>query len=132
MKYKTLPTDSASMSLVTNGLGTSSQTTTKLGTFSVPATGGWQKYGWVPLRDVAGNLVQFSGGSVKTLRLTTDNGNYNANFFLLMPADTTVKVLPFVNDFQPDGTGLFQSTNASSFVANSSVGIAANNIVVNL
>lgn len=119
-------TDSASMSLVTSGLGTSSQTTSKLGTFSVPATGGWQKYTWVPLRDVAGNLVQFTGGSVKTLRFTTDNGNYNANFFLLMPA------IPIVSDFQPDGTALFQYTNALSFVAHSSVGITASNIMVNL
>jgi hypothetical protein len=125
-------TDSASMSLVTSGFGTSSQTTTKLGTFSVPATGGWQKYTWVPLKDIAGNMVRFTGGSTNTLRFTTDNGSYNANFFLLMPADTSVKILPYVDNFQPDGSSMFQYTNSLSFVANSTTGIADNNIVVNL
>ena len=35
-------TDSAGLALVTNGRGTSTQTTTNLGTFSVPTLGGWQ------------------------------------------------------------------------------------------
>ena len=47
---------------VTSGVGTTTQTTTNLGTFSVPATGGWQNYTWVPLRDTSGNLAKFTGG----------------------------------------------------------------------
>jgi hypothetical protein len=104
----------------------------KLGIFSVPASGGWQKYGWVPLKDSAGNLAQFAGGSTNTLRFTTDNGNYNANFFLLMPADNTIKVLPHVDNFTPDGSALFQYTNELSFEVHSLVGIATSNIVLNL
>jgi len=43
----------------------------------------------VPLKDGVGNLVQVTNnGSVKTLRATTDNGNYNANFYILIPAYT--------------------------------------------
>jgi len=81
--------DSASLSLVTGGQTTTNQTTTKLGTFFVPATGDWQAYTWVPLKDNGGNLVQVTNsGSVKTLRMTTDNGNYNANFYILIPAYT--------------------------------------------
>lgn len=125
-------TDSASVSQVTSGFGTSSQTITRLGTFSVQASGGWQKYEWVPLKDVAGNLVQFVGGTTNTLRITTDNGNYNANFVLLMPADVTVKVLPHVDNFIPDGSGLFQYTNALSFIAHSQIGLAAGNVTLNL
>ncbi len=78
--------DSASLSVVTSGWMTSSQTVTKLGTFAVPTTGDWQVYTWVPLKDSGGNLVQLaSDGLGKTLRVTTDNGNYNANFYALIP-----------------------------------------------
>lgn len=81
--------ESASLSVVTGGQMTTNQTTTKLGTFSVPSTGDWQAYTWVPLKDSGGNLVQVTNdGSVKTLRVTTDNGNYNANFYILVPTYT--------------------------------------------
>jgi autotransporter-associated beta strand protein len=81
--------DSASLSLVTGGQATISQTTTKLGMFFVPSTGDWQSYNWVPLKDGSGNLVQINNdGAIKTLRVTTDNGNYNANFYILIPAYT--------------------------------------------
>jgi autotransporter-associated beta strand protein len=81
--------DSASLSVVTSGQGTTNQVTAKLGTFSVPATGDWQAYAWVPLRDGSGNLIKLTNnGSVKTLRVTTDNGNYNANFYILIPSYT--------------------------------------------
>jgi hypothetical protein len=124
--------DSASMWLVTEGLGTTNQTEVDLGTFAVPNTGGWQTYAFVPLVDAKGNLVQFSGGAVKTLRARTDSGSYNANFYLLMPANPAVKPLPTVGGFQPDGTALFQSTNVFTFLAQSSPGLAANNISVSL
>lgn len=81
--------DSASLSVVTSGPTTTNQTTTQLGTFSVPSTGDWQVYTWVLLKDSGGNSVQMTNdGSVKTLRITTDNGNYNANFYALIPVYT--------------------------------------------
>jgi regulation of enolase protein 1 (concanavalin A-like superfamily) len=121
--------DGASMSVVTSGRGTSSQTTSNLGTFSVPSTGNWQTYAWVPLLDANGNLAKFTGGSVETLRVTTDNGSYNANFYLLMPADTNQ---PTINNLYPDGSNFFQYTNVLSFSASCSAGISTNSIVVNL
>jgi hypothetical protein len=40
----------------------------------------------VPLKDSGGNLVAITNsGVVKTLRVTTDTGFYNANFYLLVP-----------------------------------------------
>ena len=76
--------DSASLSLVTGGEGTTSQTTTRLGTFAVPGTGNWQTYAWVPLLN-SGNLVTLTNsGAVTTYRVTTDSGSYNANFYLLV------------------------------------------------
>jgi hypothetical protein len=125
-------TDSGSIALVTSDPTVPNQTITKLGTFSVPATGGWQTYTWVPVLDVSGNLARFNGGSKETLRATTDNGNYNVNFYLLTPADPSVKPLPSVSNFQPDGTALFLPTNVLSFVANSSAGLATTNIILNL
>jgi hypothetical protein len=77
-------TDSETMYQVTAGRGASSQTTSLLGTFSCPNTGGWQTYAWVPLLDTSGNLVKFTGGSVETLRVTTVNGNNNVNCYLLV------------------------------------------------
>jgi regulation of enolase protein 1 (concanavalin A-like superfamily) len=120
-------TDSASLALVTGGRGTVNQSMTNLGTFSVPNTGGWQAYTWVPLRDSNGNLALLAGGAVKTLRVTTDSGNYNANFYLLMPADLTV---PVITNLYPDGSSFFQYTNQLSFIASAVAGITTNSIVV--
>lgn len=118
--------DSGSIATVVAGAAS------KLGTFSVPATGGWQTYNWVPVLDASGKLARFNGGSLETLRATTDNGNYNVNFYLLTPADPSVKPLPTVSNFEPDGTGLFQATNELSFTADSSAGLSTSNIKLNL
>jgi hypothetical protein len=70
---------------VTSGWGTANQTTVVLGSFSVPDTGGWQTYAWVPLLDSSGNLAVVSlNGSTNTLRLT--DGGANLNFLTLVPA----------------------------------------------
>ena len=121
--------DNASMSLVTSGLGTNNQTTTNLGTFSVSNTGDNQVYTWVPLLDANGHLAVFTGGSVETLRVTADNGSYNANFYLLMPADTSS---PTISNLYPDGSSFFQYTNTLSFTVSSSASIPTNNVVVTL
>jgi hypothetical protein len=83
----------ASISVVTNATS-ADQTTALLGTFSIPATGDYQKYAWAPLKDSDGNLVQFVGGSQRTLRVTVEGGNYNANYYMLLPADTTLPLEP--------------------------------------
>lgn len=124
--------DSASMDEVTSDRTQPNQSILNLGTFAVPATGGWQIYEWVPLKNSGGGLARFSGGSVETLRMAVDNGNYNANYFMLVPADLSHNDPPFVSDVWPDGSTMFQSTNKLSFVVNSDAGIATNNVVVSL
>ncbi len=124
--------DSGNISLVTDGVGTTTQTVLQLGKFSVPPTGDWQKYAYVPVLDPAGNQAQFTGGSKQTLRMTIDGGNCNENFFLLMPADPTLRPKPYIDSFQPDGTAMFQFTNMLSFVVHSQPGTATANIVLNL
>lgn len=75
--------DSCDFSLVTSGAGTANQTVAKLGNFSVPNTGSWQTYAWVPALAAGGSPVTVTGGSVETMRATTANGGYNVNYYLL-------------------------------------------------
>lgn len=124
-------TDSGSISEVTSGLGTASQTLVQLGKFGVPPIA-WSTYGWYPIKDPAGNLAQFSGGALKTLRLTIDGGNCNENFFLLTPVDPQSVLQPYVDSFTPDNSALFQPSNTLSFIVHSQPGAATNNIVVKL
>ncbi len=123
--------DSGSISLVTSGSSNISQTVVKLGTFSVPAIA-WSTYSWVPVKDPAGNLIQFTGGDIETLRMTIDSGNCNENFFLLTPVNPLSVLQPFVDSFTPDGSALFQPSNTLSFVVHSQPGTATNNVVLNL
>jgi hyaluronate lyase len=76
------------LSRVTGGWGTITQTTSFLGTFSVPLTA-WESYDYVPLEDSLGNLVTVSfNGSTNTLQLGNPSSaasDCNANFFMLVP-----------------------------------------------
>lgn len=117
---------SLTLSRVTNGWGTASQSTVDLGTFSLAAGLGWGTYSWVPLTDNAGNLVQINLGGTNTFRATTA-GNNNAQFFMLVAANTN---LPTITPVYPNGH--LQSTNTFAFVANSAAGINTNSIKVTL
>jgi len=65
--------------------------------------------------------------------LTTDAGNYNADFFLVTPAQPGVTSPPYANAFTPDGTSaLYQYATNCSFLVHSSVGISTANITVNM
>jgi len=114
----------AVLDLVNGGWGTSSQTTTNIGTFGIANTGGWDSFAWVPLRDSSGNLIRVQLSGTNTLRLTAGNGGGgNVNFVMLTPANTN---LPTINNIYPNGTNLFQPSPAFSFVANSPAGIVIN------
>ncbi len=123
--------DSGSISLVTSGQGTDTQTTVPIGKFSVPAIA-WSTYSWVPVKDPVGNLAQFTGGSLETLRMTIDGGNCNENFFLLVPADPSTVLQPFVDTFTPDGSSIFQPSNTLTFVVHSQPGMPTGNIQLSL
>ncbi|MEI9960341.1 MAG: hypothetical protein WDM76_04175 [Limisphaerales bacterium] len=68
-------------------------------------------------------------GGLKTLRVTS-GGGANANFYMLVPANTD---LPTISSVYPNGSVLFQSTNKLVFTASSAVTtINTNNITVTL
>jgi hypothetical protein len=113
---------------VTSGWGTPVQTTTNLGTFTIPGTGNWQGYEWIPLRDAGGNLIKLALGGTNTLRVTANTGGGgNVTFYMLLPANTN---LPSLFNVYPNGTNMFQSTNTFSFNVQSTVGVSSNSVVV--
>ncbi|MSU64036.1 MAG: hypothetical protein EXS31_16860 [Pedosphaera sp.] len=72
---------------VTSGATTSTQTTTKLGTFDAPTTGGSDTFTFVPLKTPAGNLARIHLSGMRTLRWTMLPGNLDFNYLALIPAD---------------------------------------------
>jgi hypothetical protein len=73
------------LSQVTAGQGTTSQTLKTLGTcYCSTVNQGWQNWNWCLLQN-NGTPVLASLGGVETLRVTS-GGNVNANYFMLVPA----------------------------------------------
>ncbi len=68
---------------VSSGVGTTNQTTQRLGTWQANPNG-WQNWAWVPLTDpgLAAPVIVTLGGT-NTLRVTS-GGNVNANYFMLV------------------------------------------------
>jgi len=91
-----------SLSLVTNGVGTPTQTTSLLGTFSDPNANGWQDWDWVPLLATNGQKAVVSLGGVETLQANNTTAvDVNANFYMFVPAATVapqaVKLTPSIS-----------------------------------
>src|SRR5260370_733514 len=102
--------------------------TNSLGTFSATGTS-YNTYQWIPLKDSLGNLAKVNLAGQNTVRVTT-GGGANANFYMLVPANTN---LPVISGTFPDGSVLFQSTNKLAFTASSPVTtISTNSIIVTL
>jgi hypothetical protein len=87
------PFSGTTLSILTSGYGTGTQTSNVLGTFSDPNAAGWQAWHWIPLLDANSNMVQVSLGGLATLNLTSGN-NINVEFLMLAPAPPIFKVTP--------------------------------------
>jgi hypothetical protein len=74
------------LNLVTNPT-MESQTTSPVGLFQVPNTGG--AYSYIPLTDAQGNIIPLGLAGVQTLNLNTSeaNNNLQINFLILVPSD---------------------------------------------
>ncbi|HEY4414932.1 MAG TPA: hypothetical protein VGO57_04490, partial [Verrucomicrobiae bacterium] len=112
------------LSQVTSGQHTSTQTTSSLGTFNFTG-GALTSFQWVPLRDNLGQIAAVNLSGVNTLRATT-GGGANADFYMFVPASINQ---PVISNVYPNGQVLFQSTNTLVFTASSEVTtINTNNI----
>jgi autotransporter-associated beta strand protein len=99
-------TQAIGLAQVTSGQGTTTQTTSSMGTFPVPNTGGWQTYVWTPLLDGSGHPYVFQSGSVETLRATQLKGGYNVNYYMLV--STNSQLIP------PQGSVMLQLAGQQS------------------
>jgi hypothetical protein len=84
----------STLSAVTSGYGTPSQTTNLLGTFTNPV-GGWSTWAWSALSDSSGNPVKvtLTGTGLTTLQLggslVNTEQEVNVNFLILAPASSS-------------------------------------------
>lgn len=85
------PYTGLSLSLVTSGQGTTTQTTNLLGTFSDATANGWQNWHWVPLLGTNGQPAVVSLGGVETLKATAGTGA-NANYYMLVQVSTPLNL----------------------------------------
>lgn len=119
---------SITLGLVTNGVGTASQTVMSLGSFNFSGRG-WSAYDFVPLQQ-NGALVTVNLSGTNTFRVTASQSEANFNFFVLVPKANDI---PMIANLYPDGSTLLQATNKLSFTATNSVfAISANNIALTL
>jgi hypothetical protein len=85
------PFSGTTLSMVTGGQGSTNQTTQLLGSFADPNASGWQTWHWVPMLDSNNHQAVVTLGGVATLRATS-GANLNANYFMLVPAASTVSL----------------------------------------
>jgi len=80
----------AQLDAVTAGVGTTIQTTAKLGEFGAPATGSWDLFTLVPLRDDAGNLAIVHLEGETTLRFTVLPGALDFDYLAFKSVATGI------------------------------------------
>ena len=91
----------ATSSRVTGGVGTASQTTLLLGTFS-GTDSGWQTWQWVPLLNANGQMAVVSLGGVETLQITSAcTSGLNANFYMFVPVPAQMTLAASLIDSNP-------------------------------
>jgi hypothetical protein len=98
------PYTNATVSLVTAGQGTTSQTTQLLGTFADANANGFQSWHWVPLNGTNGQPLVLAMGGVETFQMTAPSGSasgsVNGHFYMFAPyvEASTFSIKAFVND----------------------------------
>ena len=75
------------LSIVTSDATAADQTVEDVGTFTGPATGGWNNMAFFPLKDANGKLAKVSLSGTSTVRLTKVGGNMDANYLAFVPYD---------------------------------------------
>lgn len=116
-----VPYTGTTLSLVTFGQGTTTQTTQLLGSFSDPNANGFQSWHWVPLQNDGTNVICSLAG-VETLKATAGpgsaSGNVNAHFYIFVPVASAGSLAVFpVNASVSTGviSIKFQTQNGHSY-----------------
>ncbi len=114
------------------------QTVIRIGKFSGPASGGWDTFQFVPLRDAAGQPIVLNMSGEQTIRATTIGGNNDQNYYAFVPTATTT-TLAYTTITPGDG-GLVRPNepfkiiagilDQSSPIAASSVSMTVNGVAV--
>lgn len=79
--------ENGTFSRVTSDPTLPDQTTEKLGSFNSPATGNWDVFHNVPLKNDLGEFASIRLSGVETLRVTVDPGDFDFNYLAFVPAD---------------------------------------------
>jgi alpha-tubulin suppressor-like RCC1 family protein/PKD repeat protein len=78
------------------------QTITEVGTFLAAATGGWGLNRIVPLKGADGQPVELTLSGPQTLRFTSDQGEGDLDFLVLVSTVESPKSLPLINWAAPE------------------------------
>src|SRR5437899_3682399 len=92
----------ASLSLVSGDIATTNQSTSPLGTFSGPGSGGWGRNMLYPMKNSQGNMATVRMEGVQTVRMTHGAGG-DFDYFFFVPTGSPVD--------PPTITGITQSGN---------------------
>jgi hypothetical protein len=123
---------------ITRGWGTTAQFIEPVGGFTIPTSGGYSAYLYVPLIDQFGNYANVTLGGTNTFRTTfakslgtrySGESGLNINFYMLVAARTD---LPRIDGVYPNNLVPMQLTNNLAFVASSPNGINTTNIHMTL
>jgi hypothetical protein len=114
-----VPYAGTTLSLVTAGQGTTSQTTQLLGSFSDPGANGFQSWHWIPLMNNGTNVILSMGG-IETLQATAGPGptagNVNAHFYMFVPAVSSPSTFPISVSASGNTISIrFQTQNSISY-----------------
>jgi len=114
-----VPYTNTTVGLVTNGQGTTTQTTQLLGSCSDPNANGFQSWHWIPLVNNGTNVLVSLGG-VETLQITAGpgnaNGNVNSHFYMFVPAVTPLSSFPLSISISGGTISLaFQTQNSHAY-----------------
>jgi hypothetical protein len=94
----------ASLTLVSGDTASSNQTTTALGTFSGPGTGGWGRNMLFPMKS-QGKIATVRMEGVQTVRLTHGNGG-DFDYLLFVPTGSPVNVPPAITAISRSGNSV--------------------------
>ena len=88
------------LAVITSDPTQPNQTLKKVGNFDSPATGNWDVFHTIPMKDAAGNLASLRLSGLMTLRYTTGPGNQDVNYLSFVEAAVQV-VLPTIGTVNP-------------------------------